>query len=118
MRVVLAIFTLLASVISACAQFVPCPSITIGWASQGPPPVTSVLYSQQDQVLYVIFNYTQASAFSGVPTSIMQTFSQSNNFYQTYQNLVLPSYHALLLQEKNNCPLFFEPNTGKYIWTD
>lgn len=101
---------------AALAQFVPCPSITIGWAVSGPPPVTSVTYSQQDQVLYVVFNNTQASAFSGVPTSIMQIFSQSKNYYQTYLSYVQPVYHALLLQEKNNCPLLYE--NGAYIWTD
>lgn len=115
----------LAALLVACAAFAaparaapatPCPHITIGWALQYPPPITAVLYGQDALILYVIFNSVVASAFSGVPTSVMQLFSQSKNPSLTYQTYVLGRYHAMLLFQANNCPLLFE--NGRYFWTD
>jgi hypothetical protein len=63
----------------------------------------------------VIFNSTMATAFSNVPLSIMQGFSNTNNPVTYYSSFVLPYYHALLLAQTNNCPLLFE--NGAYIWT-
>jgi hypothetical protein len=41
-------------------------------------------------------------------SSVMQTFSQSNNWTQTFDYLIKPSYHAVLLKEVDNCPVLQE----------
>jgi hypothetical protein len=97
----------------------PCPSITIGWTQPIPgSPITSAQYDSSAQLLYVIFNSTQASAFIGVPVGVMNSFSRAQTqqqAQQVYAGQVLPIYHALLLAQSNNCPLRFE--TGAYIWS-
>ena len=113
MRFVAALLLLLASP-AAAAPFQPCPSTTIGWALQYPPPLTAVLYDQGSQLLYVVWNYSIAEAYPSVPTSVMQTFSSSKNPVQVYNTSVIPSYHPLLLEEKNNCPLLLESTA--YFW--
>lgn len=112
MRFIAALLLLLSGS-AAAAPFEPCPSITIGWALQYPPPITAVLYGQNSQVLYVIWNYAIASAFIGVPLSVMQTFSSSKNPVQVYDTIVAPSYNPIFLLEKNNCPLMLEG--GRYF---
>lgn len=99
------------------AQYQPCPSVTVGWSKQySGSPITSVQYSQDQFLLYVIFNNATASAFSNVPLSIMQGFSSTKDPVSFYNSFVLPSYHAILLAQSNNCPLLFE--TGAFIWSD
>ena len=115
MKWIALLLAVLATPVSA-APFFPCPSFTSGWSIQGPGPITSVMYDQDTQLLYVIFNSTFASAYSNVPISIIQTFSNSNNLMTTYQTYVVPNYHALLLEEKYNCAILNE--AGGYIWTD
>jgi hypothetical protein len=66
--------------------------------------------------LSVVFNATVASVFVGVPLGVMQAFSRTNNPMMLYNSMVFPSYHALLLSEKYNCPLLFE--NGVLIWAD
>ena len=84
--------------------------------ASGDGPITSINYSGDMQLLYVIFNNTNAIAYSGVPISIMQTFSRSRNLYDTWQQAVVPAYHLLLLSETDNCPILNE--NGAYIWTN
>ena len=113
MRFLATLLLLLASP-AAAAPFEPCPSITVGWALQYPPPITAVLYGQNGEVLYIVWNYTAVSAYPNVPLSVMQAFSSSKNPVQVYDTLVVPSYHPLLLTEKDNCPLLFERRA--YFW--
>jgi KTSC domain-containing protein len=117
MRALAALALWLASLSAASAQaFIPCPFFTIGWAQSYSQPITTVLYDTSAQLLYVIWYNTRPSAFSNVPLSIMQGFSRTNNPVGYYNSLVLPSYHALLLAQSNNCPLLYED--GSYIWSD
>lgn len=52
---------------------------------------------------------TFVSDYYPVPSSsVMQTFSQSKNWVQTFKTLIQPFYHAVLLQETNNCPVLQE----------
>jgi hypothetical protein len=114
---VIAILLLLLIAQPAFAQFQPCPSVTAGWSKQYSGfQITSVQYSQDQFLLYVIFRNTVASAFSNVPLSVMNGFSSTKNPDTYYSSFVLPSYHALLLAQTNNCPLLFE--TGAFIWSD
>jgi len=116
-RAILLLVLVLSGGTSQAAPFFPCPAFTAGWAkSYYNQPISSVMYDMNTQLLYVIFGNTFASAYSNVPTSIMQTFSQSTNVMQTYTTYVIPRYHALLLAETNNCPLLYE--TGAYIWSN
>lgn len=86
----------------------PCPTTTIGWALQWPGPITAALYDQQSQLLYIIWNYTIAQAFSNVPTSVMQSLSNQSNPVNIYNYTIIPGYHQLLLTQKDNCPLQIE----------
>jgi hypothetical protein len=99
----------------AAQPFQPCPYFTSGWAVQGPPPITSIGYDQDTQLLYVIFNYSQGTAYSNVPISIIQTLSRSSSLYATWRVAVQNVYHPLLLSETYNCPITQE--NGAYIWT-
>lgn len=103
---------------AAQPPFRACPYFTIGWSLQSSGPITSVQYESSKQILYVVFNNSVASAFSNVPLSVQQSFSQATTQEQIqsiYQRIVLPAYHALALNEVDNCPLRFE--NGPYIWT-
>lgn len=112
-----ALALLLASLSAAVAQAFPCPQISFGWAQTWyGQPIASASYDSVSQLLYVIFTTQQVSAFSNVPFSAWQTFSQAGSPIGFYNCCIQPSYHALLLQNKNNCPLLYE--TGAYIWTD
>jgi hypothetical protein len=101
----------------AAAPFQPCPWVQSGWALpyQG-YPITFVSYDQLTGLLYVIFNNTIPSAYSGVPISVAQAFAQTRNPMPIYQSYVVPSYHALLLAEQTNCPMLNE--NGAYLWTN
>lgn len=94
----------------------PCPRSTIGQSWSYPPPITGVSYDSQDQLLYVIWNYRTAQAFSNVPVSIIYLFSNGNNPVTAYNNAIVPQYHQILLSQKDNCPISWEQ--GGYIWTD
>lgn len=100
---------------AVAAPFEPCPSMTIGWALQFPPPIIAVLYDQSSLLLYVIFNNRIAMAYSNVPVSVMAAFSRSTNPTQVYNTYVAPAYNPLLLAEGNNCPILYENDA--YIWT-
>jgi hypothetical protein len=53
--------------------------------------------------------YNIVSDYYPVPnSSTMQAFSQSKNWVQTFNYTIAPSYHAVLLKEKDNCPVFQE----------
>lgn len=90
----------------------PCPSFHAGWALSGPGPITNILWDQFTQQMYFIWqggqplNTTTVSDYYPVPnSSVMQTFSQSKNWVQTFDYLIKPTYRAILLQEQNNCPV-------------
>lgn len=115
MRKILAALFLLCAT-SAFAQFRPCPYFSAGWSKQfSNSPITSVLYDQQTLLMYVLFGQN-ASVFANVPLGVMQGFMNTSNALAYYDSFVVPSYHALLLSQTNNCPLLYE--TGAYIWTD
>jgi KTSC domain len=115
-RLTLAAFLAALAPAALAQPYVPCPSVSAGWSYQFPPPLTSVQYDQSTLTLYVVFNYTTASAFANVPFTVMQGFGQTASPVTLYTTLVVPYYHALLLQEGNNCPLLFE--NGAQIWSD
>ncbi len=115
MRALLATFLILAET-PAGAQYFPCPSFTAGWSVSGSPPITSVAYDQQTQILSVVWYSTQASQYYPVPISVMQAFRGSTNLLATFNAYVTPSYHPIWLQEGSNCPVLQEG--GGYIWTE
>lgn len=97
----------------------PCPSFTAGWSLSGPPPITGILLDTTTSQLEMIWNASFISVYWPVPLSVMQTFSQSKNWQQTFQYLVAPSYEAILLQETNNCPILQEiPVISCYLTTE
>lgn len=50
-----------------------------------------------------------ASDYYPVPSSsVMQNFSQSKNWVQTFNTVVAPRYHAVELKEVDNCPVLQE----------
>lgn len=100
----------------AQAPYRPCPSVTAGWSKQYATAITSIQYSQDQFLLYVIFNNTVASAFSGVPIGVMQNLSNTTNPVPYYNSFIVPSFHALMLASQNNCPLLNE--NGVFLWTD
>lgn len=86
-----------------------CPQSTISWAvNYTSQPIQSVSYDSTTQYMYVVFTTQVVWAFYGVPTSLMQTFSQTKNPMQIYQNSLLGRYHVMLLFETNNCPIMNE----------
>ena len=93
--------------------------MTIGWALQWPPPLTSASYDSGTALLYIVFNYTQVQAFSNVPIGIMQGLSYTQNPLAIYNGSIVPSFHQLLLTEKVACPLQWESNGQPYgyFWT-
>ena len=99
--------------------FTPCPYFQAGWAlTFTGSPITSVMYDQVSQQLYVIFNNNFPSAYWPVPISVMQQFSASrNNPMQVYTTYVVPRYEALLLEEIYNCPILLEPS-GAYFFSN
>lgn len=100
----------------ARAQFMPCPSTTIGWSqSWTTGSLTSAAYDSQSQLLFVVFNYKTVSAYSNVPYGVIQGFTSTSNPTAYYNSAVVPRYHALALSEQVDCPLLFED--GRYIWT-
>lgn len=93
----------------------PCPSFQAGWALTGPGPITSISWDQQSQQMYFVWNTglppnttTVSDYYPVANSSVMQTFSQSKNWVQTFDYLIKPTYHAVLLQESNNCPILQE----------
>lgn len=113
------IFCLATDVARAASPVYPCPYFTLGWAqSYTGGAITSVSWSSTPQALFVVFNFTQVSAFADVPYSVAQAFaSAGNNPAQVYSLQVLPRYHAMLLAEQTNCPLLNEAGNPQ-IWTD
>lgn len=119
MRRALAILLLLLAGVPAKAQSTyPCPQISFGWATSFTgQAISSIAYDSFSQLLYVVFTPPHGvSAFANVPLNIFNTFSQAGNPGAFYTCCVQPNYHALLLNNANNCPLLFE--TGSYIFTD
>jgi hypothetical protein len=105
---------------AAQPPFRACPYSTISMSAQfNVGPIVHVLYDQNNQLLYVSFTNNRASVFSGVPLNVMKLFTQAStlgsNALPIYNQSVVPSFHALALNEVNNCPLRFE--SGQYIWT-
>lgn len=93
----------------AAAPARPCPTMTIGWSQQwSGQPITSVSYSSDQTILYVIFGATMAQAFDGVPLSVMQAFSSTQNPLSVYNSSVAGRYRQMLLFETDNCPLLIE----------
>lgn len=100
---------LLAAPARAAPPAYPCPYMSLGWSQNwSTGPISSVAYTNDYQVLFVVFAYKTVSAYSDVPISVMQTFSQSRDPQQVYQTQVVPRYHALLLAESSNCPILVE----------
>jgi hypothetical protein len=97
----------------------PCPHTTGGWSLSWPPPITSASWDSQTGLLYMVFNYKTAQAFSNVPLGIIQALSQTKNPSSIYST-IMRSYHQILLSEKDNCPLRWEYQglPEAYIWTD
>ena len=103
----------------------PCPSIDAGWTIQFPnqivssSTISSVGYDQAAQMLYVASG-SVIMMFANVPLGVMQDFQNTSNANALvyYNSIVLPSYHALFLFEKNNCPLHLEGGVGGYLWSD
>jgi hypothetical protein len=93
----------------------PCPEFQAGWAIGGSGPITSVMYDETSLLMTIIWHYNFVTVYYPVPRSVMQTFSQSSNFVQTY-NSYMGSYEALLIKEVDNCPVLQE--NGGYIWVD
>jgi hypothetical protein len=117
MRALLSLL-LLAPAAAAHAAAGPCPYMTLGWAQQYTGgAITSVAWSGDFQALFVVFGYTQVSAFAGVPYSVAQAFASSKDPAQVYTLQVVPRYHAMLLAEKTNCPILNETRAPQ-IWTD
>lgn len=112
------VFTCLLATLPAAQAAQPCPYVTIGWSAQYSPssPITSVLYDSGLQFLYVIFQGNIVSAYSNVPTSVMQAFSSSQQPMQVYQGLVLGRYHPMLLSNQQNCPLL-NSNGMQSLWS-
>jgi hypothetical protein len=101
----------------------PCPSIDAGWTIQFPnqivsfSTISSVGYDQAAQMLYVASG-SVIMMFAGVPFGVIQAFRATRDPVALYNSAVLPSYHALFLFEKNNCPLHLEGGVGGYLWSD
>ena len=99
----------------------PCPQTTIGWALQWPASavITSASYDSGTQILYIVFNYTNAQAFTNVPIGIIQSLSHTQNPLAIYNGSIGNTYHQALLTEKDNCVFYFEANTQPthYFWT-
>lgn len=90
----------------------PCPSFHAGWSLSGPGPITGILWDQFTQQMYFIWNTglppnttTVTDYYPVADSSVMQSFSQSKNWVQTFGYLIASRYEAVLLQEVNNCPV-------------
>lgn len=104
-----ALFGLIASQAHAAAPARPCPYMTIGWSQQwSGQPITSVSYVSDQTILYVIFNSVTAQAFYGVPISVMQAFSSTQNPLSVYNSSVSGRYRQMFLFETDNCPLLVQ----------
>lgn len=105
--------------VAANAGF-PCPQTTIGWALSWPGPLTSAAYDSASGLLFITFYGTRTQAFSNVPLGIMQSLSYTQNPIAIYNSTLIPSYHQILLTEKDHCPLQWEyqGTTQGYLWTD
>ena len=110
LSLLLALFAWPAAALPVASQLAaPCPTFVAGWGKQWPAScitaVTAVTYDETSLLMYIIWNNTFSSAYYPVPLSVMQTFSSSSNPSQVYNTIVKPSYHAILLEEKDNCPV-------------
>jgi hypothetical protein len=118
-----AIVALIALVASASAADAvppaqPCPYVSTGWTqSYSSGSISSVSYSTDTQMLFVVFGQTTVSAFSNVPVSVMQAFSATQTPISVYNSAVVHSYHAMLLAQPTNCP-FFNDNGTQPLWSD
>ena len=108
---------LLLSGAAANAQSFPCPHISFGWAKNWPTgsPITSASYDTAAKTLYFTFAYTIPEAYALVPTTIMQTLSNTNSPYQIYV-AVQSQYNQILLTQKQNCPVLQQ--NGQYVYTN
>ena len=102
----------------------PCPYITFGWALQWPASavITSASYDSGTQLLYLVFNYTNAQAFTNVPIGIIQSLTNTHNPLQMYNSIISTTYHQALLTQKDNCPLHWQTDDTPqgqdgYLWT-
>lgn len=100
--------------IASAQPFMPCPFVTVSIAFSYPPPMTQVVYSGDQLILFAEVN-GEVHAYSGVPIGVMQGMRLAPNPYAYYQSAVMNNYHELLLAEQNNCPLLFE--NGALIWS-
>lgn len=101
----------------------PCPQTTIGWALQWPQQaiLTSASYDSGTKLLYLgFYNSSIVQAFSNVPIGIMQSLSYTQTPLAIYNGSIVPSYHQILLTEKDHCTLQWESGGQPYgfIWTD
>jgi hypothetical protein len=99
----------------------PCPQTTIGWALQWPASatITSASYDSDTQLLYIVFNYTIAQAFSNVPIGMITSLSYTQAPLPIYNSSIAPYYHQILLTEKDNCTLQWEfgGQPYGYLWS-
>ena len=110
----LILILLMLAPVSARAQGYTCPFVTIGWSQTWPgQQLSSASYDSALQLLYVVFNGL-VYAYSNVPTSVITSLTYATNPTQTYQLLVVGTYHSILLAQVNNCPIQYE--TGAYLW--
>jgi hypothetical protein len=120
MRAILVLVLILVATVARAAAG-PCPYMTLGWGqSYSGGAITSVSWSSDYLALFVVFNFTQVSAFTGVSYSVPQAFMGAKTpaqVAQVYTLQVLPRYHAMLLAEQTNCPILNEVGRPQ-IWTD
>lgn len=111
----------LASGAARAAPAYPCPYMSLGWAmSYSGGAITSVSWSGDYLALFVVFDFTTVSAFTGVPYSVAQAFASARTpaqVAQVYDLQVVSRYHAMLLAEQTNCPILNEAGSPQ-IWTD
>jgi hypothetical protein len=110
-RILLTILFVLFATAARAGSPGPCPSFHAGWALSSPGSITNILWDQYTQQMYFIWNTglppnttTVSDYYPVANSSVMQSFSQSKNWVQTFNTLIAPTYKAVLLQEINNCP--------------
>ena len=118
MRLLLAfLFCFVVAAARAASPAYPCPTFVAGWALSGLGPITTISWDSISQQMYFVWkpglppNATTVTDYYPVPnSSVMQTFSSTPqaNWVQTFNYLIAPSYHAVLLKESDNCPVLQE----------
>lgn len=113
------LFCLVASAARAASPAYPCPTFVPGWALSSTGPITTISWDSVSQQMYFVWNYNLVSDYYPVPnSSVMQTFSSTppSKWVQTFNYIIAPAYHAVLLKEKDNCPVLQE--SGGFIWVN